>query len=118
MPGEIHNHMFSGRTTIEDQHRHRFMGTTSANPDTPRHTHIMAGYTDFRQGHRHYFRIMTGPPIPYRDGHVHYFYGVTFINDRHVHYMVGYTRVHRHDGHGAYPGYFGMGPEQMEGYEE
>ncbi|HYF81686.1 MAG TPA: YmaF family protein [Clostridia bacterium] len=118
MPRELHDHLFNGRTTIEDQHRHRFMGTTSENPDTPRHTHIMAGNTDFRQRHRHRFRIRTSPPIPFRGGHVHYFYGITSINDGHFHYMFGYTRVHRNDDYGTYQDYFGTESEQIDSFEE
>ncbi len=118
MPRELHDHLFSGRTTIDDQHRHRFMGTTSDDPDTPRHTHIMAGNTDYKQGHRHRFRTRTSPPIPYRGGHIHYFYAVTSRDDGHVHYMFGYTRVHRDDGYGIYWDYFGIEPEQMDSFEE
>lgn len=102
MPREWHDHLFNGRTSIENQHRHRFMGTTSKDPDTPGHTHIMAGNTDFRRNHRHRFRIRTSPPIPFRDGHVHCFYGVTSRDYGHVHYMFGYTRAHRNDGYRTY----------------
>jgi hypothetical protein len=110
--------MYNGRTTVEDQHRHRFMGATSEEPNTPRHTHIMEGNTEFRQGHRHYYRIMTGPPIPYGSGHLHYFYGITSINDGHAHYMYGYTRIYRRDNYRAYDDYYKMDPEYMDNHEE
>lgn len=118
MPNGLHDHLFNGRTTIDEQHRHRFMGTTSDNPDTPRHTHIMAGFTDYRRGHRHRFRIRTSPPILYRGGHIHYFYGITSRDDGHVHYMFGYTRVHRNDDYGTYQDYFGIESEQKDYFEE
>jgi hypothetical protein len=91
MPDSLHSHNFSGVTSYNDGHVHRYWGTTSIDPDIPRHTHFMSGETTFEDGHTHLYALYTSPEIRVGRGHTHYYQAATRLNDGHVHYIYGYT---------------------------
>jgi hypothetical protein len=82
----IHRHHFSGVTSFNVGHEHRYAGTTEPAPSGVPHTHAYFTVTSFNDGHEHVIRGMTGPAIPLpRGGHFHEFHGVTTVDGAHPH---------------------------------
>ncbi|CAM3616122.1 YmaF family protein [Marinicrinis lubricantis] len=84
----VHSHPFSGYTSIDNGHKHHYIGLTEAAPSGVPHVHHYYAETSFDDGHTHQIRGTTGPSIPIAGGgHYHYFEGVTTMNGRqpHVH---------------------------------
>ncbi|KIL45262.1 YmaF family protein [Jeotgalibacillus soli] len=82
----IHKHYFSGVTSFNVGHDHKYAGTTEAAPSGVPHTHKFFTHTSFDDGHKHEIQGITGPAIPLPDGgHYHNFQGVTTINGAHPH---------------------------------
>lgn len=76
----LHVHSFSGATSYNAGHNHRFIGITEPVLNTSQHTHRYFAFTSFNDGHRHMIRGVTGPAIPLSEGgHYHKFEGVTNI---------------------------------------
>jgi hypothetical protein len=91
---EVHVHSFSGTTSFEAGHRHRYFGTTEPAPSGVPHTHSYVTITSFDSGHTHTIKGVTGPAIPLPGGgHYHAFEGVTTVNGRipHAHTYSGRT---------------------------
>ena len=89
----LHTHCFDGPTTVNDNHRHFYNGTSSAEPDIPGHVHNISAATTFNDGHSHSFSVNTAPAIFVRQGHIHPYMGTTTFNGGHVHYFRGNTTI-------------------------
>lgn len=92
----VHVHNFSGVTSFDAGHKHRYMGTTEPAPSGVPHTHYYSTVTSFNDGHTHLVRGRTGPAIPLPNGgHYHYFEGITTVSGRipHTHMYSGKTTV-------------------------
>jgi hypothetical protein len=90
----VHVHHFSGVTSFDVGHRHRYLGTTEPAPSGVPHTHAYFTVTSFDDGHEHVIKGRTGPEIPLPNGgHIHLFEGVTTVNGiiPHTHYYAGRT---------------------------
>jgi hypothetical protein len=90
----VHVHQFSGVTSYDVGHSHRYAGTTDPAPSGVPHTHRYCTVTSLVEGHTHVIRGVTGPAIPLPGGgHYHVFKGVTTINGRmpHTHSYCGRT---------------------------
>ena len=82
----VHRHHFSGVTSVNDGHEHRYAGTTEPAPTGVPHKHQYMTITSISDGHRHEIRGVTGPAIPIPEGgHYHKFQGVTTVNGTHPH---------------------------------
>ncbi|MEJ9212888.1 YmaF family protein [Bacillus smithii] len=82
----LHKHHFSGVTSFNVGHEHRYAGTTEPAPSGVPHTHKYFAITSLNDGHKHEIRGVTGPAIPLPEGgHYHNFHGVTTINGSHPH---------------------------------
>ncbi|MFD2170991.1 YmaF family protein [Tumebacillus lipolyticus] len=91
---QIHVHNFSGVTSYDVGHQHRYAGTTDPAPNGVPHTHRYVTITSLDDGHTHTLRGITGPDIPLpTGGHYHLFQGVTTVNGRtpHKHSYSGRT---------------------------
>ena len=93
-----HSHYYSGKTSFNDGHRHKFKGETSSAPTGVPHVHYIVGYTTHEDGHRHYYAIQTSPDYDVEGGHIHYISGITYISrgyisQEHYHYMNSDTHV-------------------------
>ncbi|CAH0119169.1 MULTISPECIES: YmaF family protein [unclassified Paenibacillus] len=90
----VHVHSFSGVTSFDVGHQHRYAGTTEPAPSGVPHVHEYHTVTSFDAGHHHVIRGVTGPaePLP-GGGHIHYFEGTTTVNGStpHVHMYSGRT---------------------------
>ncbi len=93
MPDSLHSHDFTGVTSFNNDHIHRYWGMTSQDPDIPNHAHFMSGQTTFEDGHIHRYSLRTSPEIKLARGHTHYYQAATTLNDGHIHYIYGYTTV-------------------------
>ena len=62
----LHVHEFSGFTSHDVGHHHRYAGTTNPAPNTPNHAHDYETITSFDDGHRHLIRGRTAPPYHFR----------------------------------------------------
>ncbi|GAX91311.1 YmaF family protein [Effusibacillus lacus] len=92
----LHVHGFSGTTSYDAGHNHRYAGTTEPAPSGVPHTHAYCTATSFDDGHTHVIRGRTGPAVPLPNGgHIHYFEGFTTVSGRipHVHSYSGRTTV-------------------------
>jgi hypothetical protein len=90
----VHVHQFSGVTSFDVGHSHKFVGVTEPAPSGVPHTHRYFTFTSFDDGHRHEIRGVTGPAIPLPGGgHYHEFSGVTTTSGRipHSHRYRGKT---------------------------
>jgi len=90
----VHVHPFSGVTSVDAGHHHRYAGITESAPSGVQHVHYYIAETSFDDGHTHQIRGTTGPAIPLPGGgHVHHFEGYTTINGRtpHAHHYRGTT---------------------------
>lgn len=77
----VHAHKFTGVTSIDVGHRHKYAGTTEPAPIGVPHTHRYCTFTSFDDGHRHEIKGVTGPAIPLPGGgHFHEFRGVTSVD--------------------------------------
>jgi hypothetical protein len=91
---QLHVHNFSGVTSFDVGHQHKYAGTTEPAPSGVPHTHGYRTVTSFDDGHTHVISGTTGPAIPLPGGgHIHYFEGVTTVNGRtpHKHAYSGQT---------------------------
>ncbi len=89
----LHTHGFDGPTTINDNHRHFYSGTTSAEPNVLNHVHTISTTTTFNDGHTHNINIITGRAIPLGNGHIHPYVGTTTFDSGHVHHIKGNTTI-------------------------
>lgn len=81
MPYRLHAHKFSGHTTYDYEHLHRYSGTTSPSDSGGlNHTHTIWVDTTTDQGHHHVVDVETGAGILVAGGHVHHFSGLTSVN--------------------------------------
>lgn len=90
----VHVHSFSGVTSFDVGHRHRYAGTTEPAPSGVPHVHEYHTVTSFDDGHHHIIRGVTGPAVPLAGGgHIHYFEGSTTVNGSipHTHMYSGRT---------------------------
>ncbi|GIN37179.1 YmaF family protein [Heyndrickxia oleronia] len=90
----LHKHNFSGVTSFNVGHEHRYAGTTEPAPTGVPHTHKYFTITSLDDGHKHEIRGVTGPAIPMTGGgHYHNFHGVTTVNGArpHSHKYTGRT---------------------------
>lgn len=77
----VHVHKFSGVTSFDAGHKHKYVGTTEPAPSGIQHTHRYCTITSFDDGHRHEIKGITGPAIPLPGGgHIHEFMGVTTVD--------------------------------------
>ena len=77
----LHRHHFSGVTSFNVGHDHRYAGVTEPAPSGVPHRHEYFTVTSFNDGHEHEIRGVTGPAIPLPNGgHYHHFRGVTSVN--------------------------------------
>ncbi|MBS4194656.1 YmaF family protein [Lederbergia citri] len=82
----VHSHHFSGVTSFDVGHEHRYAGRTEPAPSGVPHRHEYCTFTSFDDGHKHEIRGVTGPEIPLPNGgHYHNFRGVTSISGSHPH---------------------------------
>jgi hypothetical protein len=82
----VHKHHFSGVTSFNVGHEHRYAGITEPAPSGVPHSHQYFTVTSFDDGHKHEIRGVTGPAISLPSGgHYHNFQGVTTINGDHPH---------------------------------
>jgi hypothetical protein len=82
----LHRHHFSGVTSFNAGHEHKYAGTTEPAPSGVPHTHKYFTITSIDDRHRHEIRGITGPAIPLPEGgHYHKFHGVTTVNGSHPH---------------------------------
>lgn len=82
-----HSHYYSGKTSYDDGHRHKYRGHTTLAPSGVPHTHYILGYTSYDDGHTHYYMIQTTIDYPVPGGHIHGICGVTQIShDHYDHY--------------------------------
>ncbi|SDG54466.1 YmaF family protein [Fontibacillus panacisegetis] len=90
----VHVHSFSGVTSFDVGHAHKYAGVTEPAPTGVPHVHVYHTETTFNDGHIHLIRGTTGNAIPLPGGgHFHYFQGVTSINGAipHAHSYQGKT---------------------------
>ncbi|XID94557.1 YmaF family protein [Paenibacillaceae bacterium WGS1546] len=90
----VHVHAFSGVTSFNVGHSHRYAGVTAPAPTGVEHVHEYFTETSFDDGHTHLIRGRTGGAIPLPSGgHYHFFEGVTTVNGRtpHTHAYEGRT---------------------------
>ncbi|WP_409303884.1 YmaF family protein [Peribacillus sp. SCS-155] len=82
----LHHHQFSGVTSFNVGHDHKYAGTTEPAPSGVPHTHKYFTVTSFNDGHKHEIRGETGPAISLPGGgHFHRFHGWTTVNGSHPH---------------------------------
>lgn len=82
----VHIHHFSGVTSFDVGHEHRYAGKTEPAPSGVPHTHVYFTVTSFNDGHEHEIRGKTGPAIPLPGGgHYHEFHGLTTVNGARPH---------------------------------
>jgi YmaF family len=82
----VHVHNFSGTTSYEVGHQHRYASTTEPAPSGVPHSHRYVTITSFDDGHTHTIHGITGPAIPLPSGgHYHFFEGSTTVNGRTPH---------------------------------
>ena len=92
----VHVHHFSGVTSYDVGHAHRYAGTTAPAPSGVPHTHRYCTITTFDDGHTHTIAGVTGPDVPVPGGgHYHLFRGVTTVNGLmpHTHTYCGRTSL-------------------------
>lgn len=90
----VHVHPFSGVTSFDVGHSHRYAGITAPAPSGVQHVHGYHAETTFDDGHTHVIRGTTGPAVDLPcGGHIHYFEGYTTVNGKtpHAHMYGGYT---------------------------
>ncbi|HHY74276.1 MAG TPA: hypothetical protein GX497_13840 [Bacillus bacterium] len=88
----VHIHHFSGVTSFDVGHNHKYVGKTEPAPSGVQHTHRYFTYTAFNDGHKHVIKGVTGPAISLPNGgHIHEFSGMTTV-DGHV------PHSHRYEG--------------------
>lgn len=81
-----HVHPFSGITSFDAGHQHRYAGITEPAATGVPHVHGYFAETSFDDGHTHMIKGVTGPSIPLPGGgHIHQFEGYTTVNGRHPH---------------------------------
>ncbi|MBB3132145.1 hypothetical protein FHS19_006872 [Paenibacillus rhizosphaerae] len=93
-PVKMHVHPFSGETSFDVGHFHRYAGKTEPAPSGIQHVHNYYVETTVDDQHAHLIRGTTGPAIPLPSGgHYHYFEGFTTVNGRipHSHRYSGKT---------------------------
>lgn len=77
----VHTHTFSGVTSVDVAHSHRYAGRTAPAPTGVPHVHGYYTVTSFDAGHTHIIQGTTGPAIALPSGgHYHLFHGYTTIN--------------------------------------
>ncbi|MFE5318417.1 YmaF family protein [Paenibacillus sp. NPDC056579] len=82
----VHVHPFSGVTSVEDGHSHRYAAWTAPAPTGVPHVHGYYAMTSLDSGHTHIIQGTTGPAIALPGGgHYHAFEGHTTINGQHPH---------------------------------
>lgn len=83
---QTHVHEFQGVTSVNDGHKHKFVGTTYPADNVMPHTHPYSTVTHFDDKHRHKISGTTGPAIPLKGGgHTHVIEGVSSTNFNHRH---------------------------------
>jgi hypothetical protein len=90
----IHVHEFSGVTSFDVGHDHRYAGKTEPAPSGVQHVHRYCTFTSVDNDHKHLIKGVTGPAIPLRGGgHFHYFEGCTTVSGAipHTHQYCGKT---------------------------
>lgn len=90
----VHEHYFSGITSFDVGHSHKYTGKTEPAPSGVQHTHNYFTHTSFNSGHTHVIRGVTGPAISLPNGgHYHEFHGVTTVDGStpHHHHYSGRT---------------------------
>jgi hypothetical protein len=90
----VHTHNFSGVTSYDVGHNHKFIGKTAPAPSGVQHTHRYFTFTSFDDGHKHVIKGVTGPAIFLPNGgHIHNFRGMSTVDGRipHSHKYYGKT---------------------------
>ena len=87
-----HVHPFSGVTSYDDGHVHRYAAVTEPAQTGVPHVHRYYTETSVNDRHIHVIQGVTGPAIDVAGGgHIHYFRGITTVNGMrpHSHYYEG-----------------------------
>lgn len=90
----VHVHAFSGVTSFDVGHSHRYSNWTAPAPSGVPHVHNYYAVTSFDLGHTHVIQGTTGPAIGMPGGgHYHLFEGHTTTNGSppHTHAYSGKT---------------------------
>ncbi|WP_274650956.1 YmaF family protein [Paenibacillus humicola] len=90
----VHVHSFSGVTSVDNGHSHRYASWTAPAPSGVPHVHSYNTVTSMEMGHTHEIRGTTGPAIPLPGGgHYHLFEGYTTVSGSrpHAHAYSGRT---------------------------
>lgn len=90
----VHAHNFSGVTSFDAGHNHKYVGKTEFAPSNVQHTHRYFTFTSFDDGHKHIIAGITGTAISLPNGgHIHEFSGMTTVDGRfpHSHQYFGQT---------------------------
>ncbi|HHW32263.1 MAG TPA: hypothetical protein GXX20_11440 [Clostridiaceae bacterium] len=83
-----HDHNYSGVTSFNDGHVHRYAGTTTFAPDRKGHIHYVEGVTSYEDGHVHTYGVSTSVDFPVPGGgHIHFIRVNTQVTDQHVHFI-------------------------------
>ncbi len=94
-----HVHDYFGRTSVNQDHFHTFVGTTSTESVVvDGHVHSFANETREARGHTHLMNGTTGRNVAVLMGHVHQMAGATTVNAGHSHtfdLFTGYQRPPR-----------------------
>ena len=91
---ELHDHSYSGVTSFNAGHIHRYEGRTTFVPDRKGHIHYLKGITTFNDGHVHGYSISTSVDFPAPGGdHYHVFRTIARPVRRHIHLIRDITSV-------------------------
>ncbi|WP_102345156.1 YmaF family protein [Bacillus sp. Marseille-P3661] len=83
----IHTHNFSGVTSYDVGHNHKYVGRTEPAASGVQHTHRYFTFTSIDDGHEHIIQGVTGPAIFLPNGgHIHEFNGMTTVDGQTPHY--------------------------------
>lgn len=94
--GPLHVHDYYGRTSVDHDHFHTFVGSTETQVQVGEgHVHRYASETRVAMNHTHILSGNSTLPIPARMGHFHQLQGTTTVNDGHSHTYDLYTGYQR-----------------------
>jgi len=86
MHGYNHVHECAGVTSFDNDHHHRYRGSSSPVCYVgDKHVHRIVIIIDIEDGHVHEIEVITGPEIYTDRGHVHRFFGRTSRRGRPAH---------------------------------
>jgi hypothetical protein len=91
---DMHTHLYSKETSLNNGHKHRYWGETGPSPDVPGHTHNIIGRTCEEDRHKHSYSFATAAERGNGSGHVHHYAGVAEYGEGHIHTMTGYTSAY------------------------